>query len=82
MEKYRLHIDIPFDSDEDVAIEISKKFIYWCIESEAARAELKAMGIDSVNYRLGFDTDRKRSNYLDKNENGHVSNHKTRVDLT
>jgi len=82
MDKYRLHIDIPFGSDENTAIEISKKFIDWCIESEAARAELKAMGIESINYRLGFDTDRKKSNYLDKNENDHVSNHKTRVDLT
>lgn len=81
MSEYRLHIDIPLGSDEASAIEISKKFIDWCITSEAAQNNLKQMGIEKLNYRLGFDQDRKKSNYLDKNENDHVSNRKTRVDF-
>ena len=37
--------------------------------------------IKQLNYRLGHDEDRQRSNYLDKNKNDHVSNKKTRVSL-
>tara|TARA_Y100000034_G_scaffold75640_1_gene90821 strand:- start:713 stop:925 length:213 start_codon:yes stop_codon:yes gene_type:complete len=42
---------------------------------------LKHMDIGQVNYRLGYDEDRQRSNYLHKNENGHVNNKKTRIDI-
>jgi hypothetical protein len=34
---------------------------------------------DTINYRLGHDDDRQKSNYLDKNENGHVSNKKSKI---
>jgi hypothetical protein len=36
-------------------------------------------GVDEVYYRLGHDDDRQKSNYLDKNENGHCSNKKLKL---
>jgi hypothetical protein len=35
--------------------------------------------VEQVNYRLGHDEDRQKSNYLLKNENGHVSNKKCHI---
>lgn len=78
---YRLHVDIPLDGDEEVAIQKAKAILDWWVESEAAKADLKNMGVSSLNYRLGHDDDRQRSNYLMKNENGHVNNKKCRVVL-
>lgn len=76
---YRLHVDIPIDGNEDDAIEKANALIEWWVNSEAARCDLQNFGIKKVNYRLGHDEDRQKSNYLMKNENGHVSNKKCRV---
>ena len=38
--------------------------------------------IEEFNYRLGHDEDRQKSNYMDKNENGHVSNKKTKIHIS
>ena len=35
--------------------------------------------ISGMNYRLGHDEDRQKSNYLMKNEEGHVNNKKNRL---
>jgi hypothetical protein len=35
-----------------------------------------------INYRLGNDQDRQKSNYLIKNQNGHVANKKLKINLT
>jgi hypothetical protein len=35
--------------------------------------------IIGMNYRLGNDEDRQKSNYLKKDEEGHVNNKKTRL---
>jgi hypothetical protein len=78
---YRLHVDIPLDGDEEVAIQKAKAILDWWVESKSAKADLKNMDVSSVNYRLGHDDDRQRSNYLFKNENGHVNNKKCRVTL-
>jgi hypothetical protein len=40
---------------------------------------LNAIGIEEINYRLGHDDDRQKSNYLQKNENGHVNNKKSKI---
>jgi hypothetical protein len=40
------------------------------------------LDVECINYRLGHDDDRQKSNYLDKNENGHVSNKKSKILLT
>lgn len=34
-----------------------------------------------INYRLGNDEDRQKSNYLNINENGHASNKKSIIEL-
>ena len=77
--QYRLHIDIPLGEDEERAALCSEEIVYM-IESQKDFL-LKTLGIEQLNYRLGHDADRQKSNYLDKNENGHVSNKKTKVSL-
>tara|TARA_R100000458_G_C8232573_1_gene213850 strand:+ start:397 stop:639 length:243 start_codon:yes stop_codon:yes gene_type:complete len=79
--QYRLHIDIPVGTDEEAAIEVTKKLMNWCFLSEGSLSDMDNFKIEQINYRLGHDEDRQRSNYLDKNENGHVSNKKTKVKL-
>jgi len=35
--------------------------------------------VKEINYRLGHDEDRQKSNYFTKNENGHVNNKKSKI---
>tara|TARA_R110001592_G_scaffold287589_1_gene556431 strand:+ start:929 stop:1159 length:231 start_codon:yes stop_codon:yes gene_type:complete len=74
--QYRLHIDIPVGTDEKKAIENSQMFIALLLQDR------DSIPSSQVNYRLGHDEDRQKSNYLVKNENGHVSNKKTRIDIS
>ena len=78
---YRLHIDIPLGLNEDDAIQQVKDLMKWHFEDEDVQEKIKYLvgNIDTVNYRLGHDEDRQKSNYLTKNENGHVSNKKIRL---
>ena len=70
-EMYRLHIDIPLNMSEEEATTVSHSLI------AMFNTTLQ------INYRLGHDEDRQRSNYLIKDEKGHVSNKKcTTLDLT
>jgi len=78
MHHYRLHIDIPLGTDEEQAIAMSHTLIGKYTNDVHTRL-MEHMGIEQFNYRLGYDEDRQKSNYLDKNENDHVSNKKTRV---
>tara|TARA_Y100001938_G_C8047070_1_gene409529 strand:- start:1143 stop:1388 length:246 start_codon:yes stop_codon:yes gene_type:complete len=79
---YRLHIDIPLSEDEDSATEISELLMQYCFKDDRLQVEkMKRHGVEQVNYRLGHDEDRQKSNYLDKNGNGHVSNKKSRISL-
>jgi len=80
MNNYRLHIDIPLGTDEEKAVMNSEEIIYM-IESQKDFL-LESLGVERFNYRLGHDEDRQKSNYLDKNENGHVSNKKFRIDIS
>lgn len=87
MGEYRLHIDIPLGDNEDVARFVSKQIVHWMFDDQEARARLNnlAMGesqIEKINYRLGHDDDRQKSNYLQVNENGHVTNKKSRLNIT
>jgi len=79
--EFRLHIDIPLGSEEDSSIRKAKAIMDWWAVSESAQADLRNIGISLVNYRVGHDEDRQKSNYLVKNENGHVNNKKCRIDL-
>lgn len=82
---YRLHIDIPLGEDAERATSIAREFTKWILLDEEAKDRIRrVMGSGegmSLNYRLGNDADRQKSNYLDINENGHVSTKKIRVDI-
>ena len=78
---YRLHIDIPLGSDEEKVIEQVKAFMLWHFADADAQVKIKSLmgDVDQVNYRLGHDEDRQKSNYLNKTESGHVTNKKSRL---
>ena len=83
--QYRLHIDIPLGSDEEEAIKMAESLMQWTFADVDCKSRIQRLtfgGIEQVNYRLGHDEDRQKSNYLIKNENGHVSNKKTRIDIS
>lgn len=72
---YRLHIDIPLNGDEEDSIAAVKRVI---AAFSAANTQYN-LGMEKMNYRLGHDEDRQKSNYMVKNENGHISNKKSRL---
>ena len=79
MSEYRLHIDIPLGTDEELAVEIANIVMTDCFHDGNG---WYCPRVNQFNYRLGHDEDRQKSNYLDKNENGHVSNKKFRIDIS
>ena len=82
--QFRLHIDIPLGCDEHEAIDKVRSLMHWHFsDPEAKEKIMRLMGnIEEVNYRLGHDEDRQKSNYLQKTDNGHVTNKKCRLDLS
>jgi len=74
--QYRLHIDIPLGTDEELAIEVAQIVMNDCFHDGI---QWYVPRVNQFNYRLGHDEDRQKSNYLLKNENGHVCNKKTKV---
>jgi hypothetical protein len=78
---YRLHIDIPVGHDEEQAIYIAEAMISTISEHIRLRSQINSE-ITGMNYRLGHDEDRQKSNYLMKDENGHVNNKKIRLTFT
>lgn len=73
MTMYRLHIDVPIharslDEAQDLAKEIMNNIDLPSLP----------LGVTEVNYRLGHDEDRQRSNYLDIDERGHCSHRKSK----
>tara|TARA_Y100000004_G_scaffold163635_1_gene193169 strand:- start:125 stop:430 length:306 start_codon:yes stop_codon:yes gene_type:complete len=84
MNQYRLHIDIPLGTDEAEAIANAKSIMEWHFIDKEAREKIQTLTYDrtpltEINYRLGHDDDRQRSNYLHINENGHVNNKKSKI---
>ena len=78
MSQYRLHIDIPLPMNEEEAIFVTNN-VMKLLNIRHVMDELK---IDQINYRLGHDDDRQKSNYMEKTESGHVTNKKSKIDLT
>lgn len=74
---FRLHIDIPIETDEQTATELTNILVTRFAEQISDYLQNK--GISEMNYRLGHDDDRQKSNYLIKTESGHVANKKSRV---
>lgn len=75
MSQYRLHIDIPMPFTEEEAIKASKLIVGYI----NTMSIIDKSSIEEINYRLGHDDDRQKSNYFIKNENGHVNNKKCKI---
>lgn len=75
MSQYRLHIDIPLPVSEEEALKKSE-FILSLLTNQIL---IEKCDVNEINYRLGHDDDRQKSNYFTKNENGHVNNKKSRI---
>jgi hypothetical protein len=52
------------------------------ILSDDMQQHFKSVNIEQINYRLGHDEDRQKSNYLMMDDNGHCSTKKTKVRIT
>ena len=75
---FRLHMDFPLTTDENGSIASVAVLINFLQNN---KQQLIDMGITDINYRLGNDEDRQKSNYMIKNQNGHVANKKSRIHL-
>lgn len=77
---FRLFIDIPLSHMTEEQAKIAVTQIMGLIaEEETDALILNAIGVEEINYRLGDDTDRQKSNYMSKNENGHVGTKKSKI---
>lgn len=76
---YRLHIDIQIPGSEAEALKISDDILRFAFDNMQSRNLLEMLNIENVNYRLGNDYDRQKSNYFTKNANGHVNNKKSKI---
>lgn len=74
---YRLHIDIPMPFNEEEALKKSEMIISFLQNTVL----IEKLDIDQINYRLGHDEDRQKSNYFIKDANGHVNNKKSKIVL-
>jgi hypothetical protein len=75
---FRLHMDFPLEMSESDCVGTTNKLVNFF---EQNKQLLIDMGFTDINYRLGHDDDRQKSNYMIKNENGHVANKKSRIHL-
>jgi hypothetical protein len=75
---FRLHMDFPLTTVENESIASTAVFLNFL---QNHKQELIDMGITDINYRLGNDNDRQKSNYMIRNENGHIANKKSRINL-
>lgn len=79
---FRLHIDVAAGHDEQEAVTLVVQPLLKIIQEglknhpEVIDNIEGKMGKPVIKYRLGNDEDRQRSNYLDKDANGHVSTKK------
>ena len=75
MNGFRLHIDIPMPLSEADAAVVCAAVVARLVDTSFL-AELQNRGVPQLNYRLGHDSDRQKSNYLLKDSRGHVTNKK------
>lgn len=82
---YRLHIDIPLDHDLETAKRIGVDVIQDLLRGRAESVVKLSIlpepptityKVDQINYRLGNDEDRQKSNYYIMDSNGHVTHKK------
>jgi hypothetical protein len=80
---FRLFIDIPISAiNTEHAVEQAQTLVNKMILGDDMQQHFKSVNIEQINYRLGHDEDRQKSNYLIMNENGHCSNKKSKIVLT
>ncbi len=80
---FRLFIDIPISAiNTEHAVEQTHALVNKMILDNDMQQHFKSVNIEQINYRLGHDEDRQKSNYLIMNENGHCSNKKSKIVLT
>lgn len=77
MSQYRLHIDIPMPFSEEEALKKSELIIGFLSNTIL----IEKTNVDQINYRLGHDDDRQKSNYFMKDQNGHVNNKKCKIEI-
>lgn len=73
--QYRLHIDIPLPFSEEEALKVSETVVSFLQNTVL----IERLNIEQINYRLGHDDDRQKSNYFMKDANGHVNNKKSKI---
>ena len=79
---YRLFIDIPISgATTEEAVRIGQHIVDAMILSENNKMSLQVVGVEQVNYRLGHDEDRQKSNYFILDDKGHCSNKKSKVNF-
>ncbi len=80
---YRLFIDIPISAvNTEEAVQRAQHLVNALLLSDDARVDLDAVGIEQINYRLGHDEDRQKSNYFIIDDKGHCSNKKCKINFT
>jgi len=84
---YRLHIDIPMNHDLETAKQIGTDVIAIILESRAKSFNSQFPSpstvhkVDQINWRLGADEDRQKSNYYIMDSKGHVTHKKCVVKI-
>tara|TARA_R110002012_G_scaffold190989_3_gene358686 strand:+ start:4630 stop:4884 length:255 start_codon:yes stop_codon:yes gene_type:complete len=81
--QFRLHIDVPLGVNEEEAMQKAQYFMKFVFSDDDQLERMREhFKLSQLNYRLGHDEDRQKSNYLKKTENGHVTNKKIRIDFS
>jgi len=75
MSGFRLHIDVPLTCGEAEAVAKAKEIM----DMLNSKDKMTGLGVDQINYRLGHDEDRQKSNYLIKTPSGHINNKKCKI---
>ena len=82
---FRLHIDLPLSDDETTSSNDAQTIVNAVInaikkEKESLTGDFD-LRVKVLQYKLSKDEDRRNANYLNKDQNGHVSGKKNKVDL-
>lgn len=79
---FRLFIDIPISAiNTEHAVEQAQALVNKMILAHDIQQHFKSANIEQVNYRLGHDEDRQKSNYFMIDDKGHCSTKKTKVTI-
>lgn len=79
---FRLFIDIPISAiNTEHAVEQAQALVNKMILGTDMQQHFKSVNIEQINYRLGHDEDRQKSNYLMIDDRGHCSTKKIKVTI-